>query len=117
MIYKNMEFFNAAEAIPYDGGQMLVRYPESARKICPKCMDKRKIFFRLASFFKPHAFGIFIIFLMSILGALMGAILPYLSGSILYDEVLSSVKKSEILKHIPINDFSVLLLMLVLTMV
>lgn len=92
-------------------------YPESARKICPKCMDKRKIFFRLASFFKPHAFGIFIIFLMSILGALMGAILPYLSGSILYDEVLSSVKKSEILKHIPINDFSVLLLMLVLTMV
>jgi len=92
-------------------------YPESTRKICPKCMDKRKIFFRLASFFKPHAFGIFIICLMSILGALMGAILPYLSGGILYDEVLSKAKNSEILKLIPVNDFSVLLLMLVLTMV
>jgi len=92
-------------------------YPESTRKICPKCMDKRKIFFRLASFFKPHAFGIFIICLMSILGSLMGAILPYLSGGVLYDEVLSGVKNSAILKNIPINDFSVLLLMLVLTMV
>ncbi|MBQ3088015.1 MAG: ATP-binding cassette domain-containing protein [Clostridia bacterium] len=92
-------------------------YPESARKICPKCMDKRKIFFRLASFFKSHAFGIFIICLMSVLGSLMGAILPYLSGGVLYDEVLSGVKNSAILKNIPINDFSVLLLMLVLTMV
>ena len=92
-------------------------YPERDRKICPKCMDKRKIFFRLASFFKPHAFGIFIICLMSVLGALMGSILPYLSGSLLYDEVLSRVKNSEILKALPINDFSVLLLMLVITMV
>ena len=92
-------------------------YPESARKICPKCMDKRKIFFRLASFFKPHAFGIFIIGLMSALGALMGTLLPYLSGSILYDEVLSKTKNSKILNLIPINDFSQLLLMLVLTMV
>lgn len=32
MIYRNIEFFNTAEAIPYDGGQMLVRYPEIARK-------------------------------------------------------------------------------------
>jgi len=92
-------------------------YPEASRKICPKCMDKRKIFFRLASFFKPHTFGIFIICLMSILGSLMGSLLPYLSGSLLYDEVLSKAKNSQILKAIPINDFSLLLLMLVLTMV
>ncbi len=92
-------------------------YPESARKICPKCMDKRKIFFRLASFFKSHYIGIAIICLMSILGSLMGALLPYLSGSLLYDEVLSKTKNSEILKAIPISDFSLLLLILVLTMV
>lgn len=92
-------------------------YPEKDRKICPKCMDKRKIFFRLASFFKGHYLGIAVICLTSILGSLMGTILPYLSGSLLYDEVLSKNKNSRILNLIPVNDFSVLLLMLVLTMV
>lgn len=92
-------------------------YPERDRKICPKCMDKRKIFFRLASFFKGHYWGIAVICIMSILGSLMGAALPYLSGSLLYDEILSKSKNSEILNLIPINDFSLLLLMLVLTMV
>ncbi len=92
-------------------------YPEKDRKICPKCMDKRKIFFRLASFFKGHYLGIFIICLMSILGSLMGSVLPYLSGSLLYDEILSKSKNSKILNLIPVNDFSLLLLMLVLTMV
>lgn len=92
-------------------------YPDSVRKICPKCMDKRKIFFRLASFFKGHYLSIFIICLMSILGSLMGAALPFLSGSMLYDEILSKTKTTKILNLIPINDFSLLLLMLVLTMV
>ena len=92
-------------------------YPEATRKICPKCMDKRKIFFRLASFFKPHTFGIVIVCILSIFGSLIAALWPYLSGSILYDEILSKVKNTEILKMIPINDFSVLLLMLVVTMV
>ena len=92
-------------------------YPEAERKICPKCMDKRKIFFRLASFFKGHYFGIAIVCLMSILGSLMGAALPYLSGSLLYDEVLSKNPDSKILNFIPVNDFSVILLILVLTMV
>ena len=92
-------------------------YPEKHRNICPKCMDKRKLFFRLASFFKPHSVGIFIICVLSIVGALIGAIWPYLSGSILYDEILSKTKNTEILKIIPINDFSVLLLMLVVTMI
>lgn len=33
MIYNNIEFFNTQELVPYDGGQMLVRYPENARKV------------------------------------------------------------------------------------
>lgn len=33
MIYNNIEFFNTDELIPYDGGHMLVRYPENARKV------------------------------------------------------------------------------------
>ncbi len=92
-------------------------YPEKNRKICPKCMDKRKIFFRLASYFKPFRFEIGVICLLCILSAMLSAIYPYLSGSILYDGVLSKKLSADIFSPIPIESFGVMLLVLVLTMV
>lgn len=93
------------------------RYPDSNRMICPKCMDKRKIFFRLAGFFKPFAPQIAVMCIMSVLTAVMSAIWPYLSGSLLYDGVLGKDKSILFLSKIPIDDFAVILLLLVLTMV
>ena len=92
------------------------RYPDPQRKVCPKCMDKRKIFFRLAGFFKPFSFQIAIMCAMSILTAVFSSIWPYLSGSLLYDGVLAKNKNLPILSNLPINDFAVVLLLLALTM-
>lgn len=91
-------------------------YPDKARKVCPKCMDKRKIFFRLASHFKPYIAKIIIISVLCILGSFFTALWPTLSGSLLYDEILAGEKRSAFLKMLPIEDFGVMLLVLALTM-
>ena len=92
-------------------------YPEKNRKICPKCMDKRKIFFRLASCFKPFKWHLAVICVLCILSALVNSVWPILNGSLLYDTVLAKDKTNSIFEALPIQDFAVLLLVLVLMMV
>ncbi len=92
------------------------RYPDPQRKVCPKCMDKRKIFFRLAGFFKPFTLQIAIMCVMSVLTAVFTSVWPYLSGSLLYDGVLAKDKTLPLLSNLPIDDFAVILLLLALTM-
>ncbi len=92
------------------------RYPNRDRKVCPKCMDKRKIFFRLGSFFKPFIPQIVLMCLMSVLTAAMSTIWPYLNGSILYDGILGKNRDVLFLDKIPITDFFVLLGLLAVTM-
>ena len=94
-----------------------VPYPDKNRKICPKCMDKRKIFFRLASYFSPYKAQVILVCLVSVLGSFLAALWPVLSGSLLYDEILGGKKNSSVLKALPINDFALLLLVLVVVMV
>ncbi len=91
-------------------------YPDKGRKVCPKCMDKRKIFFRLASCFKPHTARIILLCLICILGALLSSIWPMLNGSLLYDGILAQNKQNNILQALPLEDFGILLLLLALTM-
>ncbi len=92
------------------------RYPNPDRKVCPKCMDKRRVFFRLGSFFKPFIPQIVVMCVMSVLTALMSTVWPYLNGSVLYDGVLGKNKEISYLSHIPIEDFALLLLALAVTM-
>lgn len=92
-------------------------YPDRGRKVCPKCMDKRKIFFRLASCFKPFRMHIGAICVLCILSALVNSVWPLLNGSMLYDNVLAKNKQNSVFEALPIEDFAVLLLLLVLTMV
>ena len=92
------------------------RYPNPERKVCSKCMDKRKIFFRLGSFFKPYTKEIILMCIMSILTALTSAVWPYLNGNVLYDGVLGKNKEISYLSYIPIDDFALLLLVLAITM-
>lgn len=99
------------------------RYPNKDRKICPKCMDKRSIFFRTLSYFKPHKFKIVIMILCYIATALLNLVWPYLNGSILYDKVLK--KEPAFMKFVnaqlgdivPIGKFTLLLGAVVLTMI
>lgn len=92
------------------------RYPNPNRKVCPKCMDKRRIFFRLGSFFKPFIPQILLMCLMSVLTAVMSTVWPYLNGSILYDGILGKNQSVSILSKLPFKDFAVLLGLLALTM-
>ncbi len=94
-----------------------MKYPDRGRRVCPKCADKRATFFRLASYFKNHKLYIAAICLLCILSALVNSVWPMLSGSWLYDGVLAKNIDNSIFSALPIKDFSVWLLLLVLTMV
>ena len=94
-----------------------MRYPDRGRKVCPKCMDKRKIFFRLASCFKPFKWHIVAIAVLCVLSALVNSVWPVLSGSLLYDGVLAENVDNSIFSALPFKDAAIWLLVLVLTMV
>ncbi|MHB8961755.1 MAG: ABC transporter ATP-binding protein [Saccharofermentanales bacterium] len=63
-------------------------FPEEGRRVCPKCLDRRSLFIRVLGYFRPY-FGQFLLIMLLILchGA-VGAVLPYLSGKVLYDNIL-----------------------------
>ncbi len=91
-------------------------YPNKNRKVCPKCMDKRKIFFRLSSFFSVYKKELVVICIICILGALLSSIWPLLNGSLLYDGVLAKNNSIFPLSMIKTENFALLLLILALTM-
>lgn len=92
------------------------RYPNRDRKICPKCMDRRTIFIRTLSYFKPFKIRIFIMSICFVGTALLNLAWPYLSGTILYDRVLAKDEKFLEFTGLPAGRFMVLLGALVLTM-
>lgn len=64
------------------------RYPEPERKICPKCMEKGKLVARLLPFFKRYKLYLALLFAGIIMTTLLGVITPYISGKVMYDDVL-----------------------------
>ncbi|MDF2541365.1 MAG: transporter [Herbinix sp.] len=64
-------------------------YPDKERKICPKCMDRRSVFLRCLAYFKPFRIKIAVMVLCYIATAGLNLVWPYLSGTILYDNILS----------------------------
>ena len=91
-------------------------YPDSSRKVCPRCMDRKSIFFRVIGYFKPYRARIAVLFLCYIATAGLNLVWPYLNGTVLYDKVLA--KNNEFLAKFGIEDGSYItaLLMVVLTM-
>ena len=92
------------------------RYPNRDRKICPKCMDKRSVFLRSLSYFKPHRVKIAIMILCYIGTALLNLMWPYLNGTILYDRVLARDENFLKFTHLPSGRFVILLGAVVLVM-
>ena len=64
-------------------------YPEQERAICPRCMEKRTVFARILSYFKEYRWRVAVMLLCIVLSGIFSAIWPYLSGTILYDKILS----------------------------
>lgn len=64
------------------------RYIDPKRKICPKCMDKTKLIKRLSVFFLRYKGFMTLSLLCLVLTTVLAAVLPYVKGSVLYDDVL-----------------------------
>lgn len=92
-------------------------YPDQERKVCPKCMDKRSILFRVMGYFKPYAVGLAIMMLCYIATAVLNLVWPYLSGTILYDKVLGKDEAFLAGLNLPAGRFVTALAVLVAAMI
>lgn len=64
-------------------------YPDRARKLCPNCMNKKSVFFRVFGYFKPYRLNFILMMAAVICTSLLNLIWPYLNGDILYNRVLA----------------------------
>ena len=65
-----------------------MRYPDRNRKICPKCMEKGKLFSRFGTFLIKYKAYMAIMVASLVLLTATGILAPYFSGGFFYDEVL-----------------------------
>lgn len=63
-------------------------YPEKERRVCPRCMKKHAIFARLLSLAGGYKGTIFWIVLFMLLNSATGLAIPYLQGTVLFDQAL-----------------------------
>ncbi len=91
-------------------------YPDRFRKVCPNCMDRRSVFFRVMGYFKPYRLRFVALFLVTVATALMNLVWPYLNGTILYDRILDKNEEFLALIGIENGEFITALMLLVLTM-
>lgn len=90
-------------------------YPERGRTVCPKCMEKHTVFTRILQYFKEYKLRLGVMLICVTVSGLANAVWPYLSGSVLYDQVLGGgTALSE--KLGAAGNSTLLLLLLVLTM-
>ena len=65
-----------------------MRYPDRNRKICPRCMEKGKLFSRFAVFFLKYKKELVILFLSLAVLTGAGILTPYFSKGFFFDKVL-----------------------------
>lgn len=63
-------------------------YPERDRRICPKCMKRTVIFWRLLKFAAPYKWTVALVVFFMLLNAACSLIIPYLMGTVLFDQAL-----------------------------
>ncbi len=66
-----------------------MRYPDKNRKICPRCMEKGKLYKRFATFLFKYKKHVGIMLLSLVLLTATGILAPYFSNEFFYDEVLN----------------------------
>lgn len=68
-----------------------LRYPDPARRICPHCMEKGKLFRRFSVFLLRYRASIIITMISLAVMTALGILAPYLSSGFFYDEVIYGV--------------------------
>ncbi len=66
-----------------------MRYPDKNRKICPRCMEKGKLYCRFAEFLFKYKKYIFTMLASLVLLTATSILVPYISNEFFFDEVLS----------------------------
>lgn len=66
-----------------------MRYPDKNRKICPRCMEKGKLYRRFGMFIVKYKKYIAVMLLSLILLTATGVLVPYFSNEFFFDEVLN----------------------------
>jgi ATP-binding cassette subfamily B protein len=92
-------------------------YPDQERKICPKCMDKKSILLRVMGYFKPYKKYLAVMVLCYLGTAVLNLVWPYLSGTVLYDNVLARNEAFLTMLQLPAGRFVTALTILVLAMI
>lgn len=67
-----------------------MRYPDQNRKICPRCMEKGKLFRRFSKFFLRYRLDMILVLLSLVLLTSMSILAPYLSSGFFFDEVIDA---------------------------
>ncbi len=65
-----------------------MRYPDKNRKICPKCMEKGKLYSRFSKFVFKYKKDIAVLLLSLLFLTATGILVPYFSNGFFYDKVL-----------------------------
>lgn len=65
-------------------------YPDPARPVCPKCLDKRSLTKRVLSLTPPYFAEIALMVVLMVVSSIIGLVSPYLGGRVFYDEVLKA---------------------------
>ncbi len=92
-------------------------YPDQERKVCPKCMDKKSILLRVLSYFIPYKKSLAAMMLCYLGTALLNLVWPYLSGTVLYDQVLARNEAFLAAMHLPAGRFVLALSFLTAAMI
>ncbi len=93
LVMKSLKHEDITEALESEGGA--ARCPKCGREyrddthICPYCVDKAHVFIRLLTY--SGRYGKYIAFILTfmIITALINIIVPYFSGTVLFDQVLA----------------------------
>lgn len=88
-------------------------YPEKGRAVCPRCMEKKTIFWRILAYFKEYKGRVAVMLIFLTLSGLFNVIWPLLTGSLLYDQVLGRDGGLADRLGIP-GNFALMLLLLVI---
>ncbi len=92
-------------------------YPDQERKVCPRCMDKKSILIRVLSYFKPYKATLAVMVLCYLGTAGLNLVWPYLSGTVLYDQILARNEAFLAAWNVPAGHFVTALTVLVLSMI
>ena len=88
-------------------------YPEKGRNVCPRCMDKRSVFFRIFAYFRPYRLYFAVVTLFILVNAGISLIAPYLSGIVFFNQALGGDKDALELLGFKTDSFAFFLLVTV----